>query len=89
MVPESFTEFFKSLDELGRETVIRELLSMVDPSEPDLYTVHSEVQQIQSLHCPNCQDIDIRANGKANVELILVASGAFFSYLQKYLNLMT
>lgn len=66
MVPESFTEFFKSLDESGRSKVIKELLSMVDPSEPDLHTVHSEVQQSQSLHCPNCQDIDIRANGKAN-----------------------
>ncbi|WP_158250495.1 hypothetical protein [Aquimarina sp. I32.4] len=31
----------------------------------------------------------VEACRKYGVELILVASGAFFSYLQKYLNLMT
>lgn len=66
MIPESFTEFFKSLDELGRDTVIRELLSMVRPSASTFDSLTTEAQQRQALHCPNCKSTDVRANGKDN-----------------------
>lgn len=62
MIPEDFSEYFASLDEQGRHAIIEELLSMSFSSMG--LGIPEDILDKQGIDCPNCQDRDIRANGK-------------------------
>ena len=64
MIPESFSEYFRSLDELDRQAIIGELLSMSTLVESDVDKAMMGVQDSRSINCPSCHSGDIRANGK-------------------------
>ena len=64
MVPETFTEYFKSIDEQCRQAVLEELLSLISPSDSSSTILLEESKQRQSTCCPHCNSENIRANGK-------------------------
>lgn len=67
MLPESFTEYFKSLDETERHCVITELMSINTYKSPlGVSEAIFDVQQSTKVSCPHCSSTEIRANGKHN-----------------------
>lgn len=59
MIPESFSTYFKSLDDANRQAIVNELILMLNsPTAGD-------VNNNEHLRCcPHCQSSEIRANGK-------------------------
>ena len=64
MIPENFSEYFKSLDVSHRQEIVNELMLMISFSNEDTASLLSRVGDISSTCCPNCKGNDIRANGK-------------------------
>lgn len=64
MLPENFTEYFKSLDDRERQAVMDELLILLSPSVSSSASLLEESKQRQQSCCPYCKSMDIRANGK-------------------------
>ncbi len=64
MIPDNFSEYFKSLDRSNRQEIVNELMLMISPSNEDTASLLSRVGDKSLTCCPNCKGNDIRANGK-------------------------
>jgi len=64
MIPENFTVFFKSLDVIGRQAIVNELMLMISSPPGDAFSVISTANDKKAICCPHCKGNDIRANGK-------------------------
>ena len=64
MLPESFTDYFKNLNEPERQIVIDELLLMLTASASETEQSIDSAKQAHIASCPCCGGHDIRANGK-------------------------
>lgn len=56
MLPENFTEYFKSLDDRERQAVMDELLILLSPSVSSSASLLEESKQRQQSCCPYCMD---------------------------------
>ena len=66
MIPASFTEYFKAIDETERYAVIEALLSLMNKDNTlSVSEAESEAQQSTKVCCPHCSSSDVRANGKS------------------------
>lgn len=63
MLPQNFSEYFKSLSIVDRQEIINELMLMLSTAG-DSVTMLSKVKDKKATCCPNCSCSDIRANGK-------------------------
>lgn len=64
MLPENFTDYFKSLDIVGRQDIVKELMSLISSPTQDAISILNTQQKKHSICCPNCSSTNIRANGK-------------------------
>lgn len=65
MVPESFSTYFKSLDNIGRQAIVDELIAILNSGSSDALNVLSDNKSESNLCCcPHCESKQIRANGK-------------------------
>ncbi|VAW09959.1 hypothetical protein MNBD_BACTEROID03-1201 [hydrothermal vent metagenome] len=63
MVPKSFTEYFTSLDEIGRMAVVTELTQMLNPDNAT--KVLADIKPEEHMVCrPSCSSCSISGNGK-------------------------
>jgi transposase-like protein len=64
MIPSTFSEFFCSLSETGKQAVITELTHMmISNTEKEITSL---AEKKASIKCPNCSSSDISGNGKQN-----------------------
>lgn len=64
MLPQNFSEYFKSLDVLDRQEIVNELMLLISTPTDDAISVLSTTHAKNATCCPNCSGNDIRANGK-------------------------
>lgn len=64
MVPQDFSEYFKSLEIVARQEIVNELMLMISSPTDDSISMLSTVNNKRAACCPNCDGNDIRANGK-------------------------
>jgi transposase-like protein len=63
MIPKSFTEYFTSLDETGRMSVVKELSQMLIP-ESTTKVLEGIKPESHKVCCPSCTSYSISGNGK-------------------------
>ncbi len=63
MIPKSFTEYFTSLDETGRMSVVKELSQMLIP-ESTTKVLEGIKPEGHKVCCPPCTSYSISGNGK-------------------------
>jgi transposase-like protein len=66
MLPKTFTEYFKNIDEGERQYVIQELLLLISSENSDSGVAEgqAEAQASHRVCCAHCSSTDVRANGK-------------------------
>jgi len=64
MIPQNFSEYFKSLDLESRQGIVNELMLMISSPRDDTISMLVPSNAKRSTCCPNCNGNDIRANGK-------------------------
>ena len=64
MVPQNFTEYFKSLELVDRQEIVNELILLISSPSENPFTMLGSSNAKRSTFCPNCKGINIRANGK-------------------------
>lgn len=62
MIPSTFAEYFKSLPEIGRQSVIEELMGMLMSNDSDV--IESLLEEKQAISCPSCCSHKVSGNGK-------------------------
>lgn len=62
MIPSTFTEYFKSLPEIGRQSVIEELMGLLVSNDSDV--IQGLIEEKQAVSCPSCGGHKISGNGK-------------------------
>ena len=65
MIPNTFSEYFKSLPEVGRQSIIEEITQMLLTENPNS-TLQSLSEKKETVVCPSCTSNKISGNGKQN-----------------------
>ena len=64
MVPQKFTEYFKSLELVERQEIVNELTLLISSPSENAFNILGSSNAKKSTCCPNCKGNNIRANGK-------------------------